>query len=135
MAKTPLTQPKLLAKAVTVFNAYIRNRDKALGCISCSGPVEQAGHYLNTKYSAFRFNEMNVNGQCIRCNMYEHGNLIPYRKGLVKKYGEDRVALLEGSMERRAVHKWSSLELEAIIALYKPKAFKQLKDIYGKKET
>jgi hypothetical protein len=67
--------------------------------------------------------------------MYEHGNLIAYRKGLVKKYGEESVALLEGSMERRAVHKWSSLELEAIIDLYKPKAFKQLKDIYGKKET
>ena len=126
MAKNSLPLPKLIAKAQTVFNAWVRNRDKALGCISCSGPVEQAGHYLNTKYSAFRFNEMNVNGQCIRCNMYEHGNLIAYRKGLVRRYGEDRVALLEGSMERRNLHKWDRLELEVIIQTYK---------LNGKKET
>jgi hypothetical protein len=118
MAKTPLPIPKLIAKAQTVFNAWIRNRDKALGCISCGGPVEQAGHYLNTKYSAFRFNETNVNGQCIRCNMYEHGNLIAYRQGLVRRYGELKVTILEGFMAR-GVHKWSRLELEAIIQKYK----------------
>ena len=127
MAKTVTPLPKLIAKAQTVFNAWVRNRDAALGCISCSAPVEQAGHYLNTAhYGAFRFNELNVNGQCIRCNMYLHGNLIAYRKGLVRRYGGQKVTLLEGSMERRAVHKWGRLELEAIIDKYK---------LNGKKET
>jgi hypothetical protein len=58
--------------------------------------------------------------------MYLHGNLIAYRKGLVRRYGGQKVTLLEGSMERRAVHKWGRLELEAIIDKYK---------LNGKKET
>lgn len=113
---TPL--PKLLVKAQNVFNAWIRNRDKDKGCISCGGPVQHAGHYLSQGHnSLFRFNEVNVNGQCMRCNTFLHGNLIEYRKGLVKRFGEANVTMLENSVKR--VKKWSRFELEAIINEYK----------------
>ena len=88
--------PKLTARAQEVFNRYIRNRDKDKGCISCpTGQVEHAGHYRSAgHYGGLRFNEMNVNGQCCHCNTFLHGNLINYRNGLVRRYGEQRVLLL-----------------------------------------
>lgn len=111
--------PKLKKKAQDVFNKWIRNRDKEERCISCGGPVEQAGHYFSSgHFSALTFNEMNVNGQDIRCNMFLNGNLIYYRQGLVRKYGEDAVKELEKLAEVR-IYKWSRTELEEIITKYK----------------
>ena len=124
MAKlTPL--PKLLKNAQDKFNAHIRERDKELGCISCGGEVQQAGHYFSQgQHSALRFalpHEVayfNTNGQCIRCNMYLSGNLIKYRQGLVKRYGEEFVLRLEAEAEQRT-KKWSRSELDIIIETYK----------------
>ena len=110
--------PSLLKKAQIVFNAWIRKRDQDKGCISCGSEVNQAGHYLSQgHHGALRFNEVNVNGQCVRCNCFLHGNLINYRQGLVKKYGEQKVLLLETNTNR--VKKWSRVELLAIIQTYK----------------
>ena len=114
-----MTLPKLIAKAQKVFNEWIRERDKDKGCISCGASIDHAGHYFSAgHYSALRFNEMNVNGQCLRCNNFLHGNLINYRKGLVKKYGEERVLMLENSAELRKANKWSRTILEVIIFTY-----------------
>ena len=116
MSKT-ISLPALLKKTQTVFNKFIRERDKDNGCISCGSQVDHAGHYLSQgHHSALRFNEMNVQGQCIKCNTYMHGNLIKYRQGLVKKYGEDKVLILENTGSK--VKKWSRTELLAIIQLY-----------------
>jgi len=112
--------PKLTKKAQTVFNKWIRNRDQNNGCISCGAQITEAGHYLSAgHYSALRFNEMNTNGQCVRCNRFLSGNLIHYRQGLVKKYGENNVLMLENSVAVRSVKKYSRLELEFIITNYK----------------
>jgi len=111
--------PKLKKKAQDVFNKWIRTRDAEERCISCGGPVEQAGHYFSSgHFSALTFNEMNVNGQDIRCNMFLNGNLIYYRQGLIRKYGEDKVKKLEKLAEVRT-YKWSRTELEEIIKKYK----------------
>lgn len=117
---TFLPLPKLLEKAQRVFNAWIRERDKDKCCISCGGPVEQAGHYFSAgHHSALRFNEVNVNGQCVRCNYFEHGNLIHYRAGLVKKYGEQKVLMLESSARGGNTKKWSRVELMAVADQYR----------------
>lgn len=124
--KKELSLPRLLKKAQDTFNAYIRLRDNDKGCISCIGPVEQAGHYFSAgHHSLLRFNEVNTNGQCIRCNCYLHGNLIHYRAGLIKIYGEPRVLHLE-SVARRTAKKWSRAELEAIIQHYQQETKKLL---------
>jgi hypothetical protein len=117
-----LPLPKLLKKAQDTFNAFIRLRDCNKGCISCTGPVEHAGHYYSQgHHSALRFNEVNVNGQCCRCNRWLSGNLINYRIGLVKRYGEQKVLLLEFAAKRP--HKrWTRIELIAIIDHYKKEA-------------
>lgn len=113
---TPL--PALLKKAQTIFNKWIRLRDANSGCISCGREVTEAGHYLSQGHnSAYRFNEVNTNGQCTRCNCFMHGNLIEYRKGLVKRYGEEKVLMLENAPKK--VKKWSRIELDWIIINYK----------------
>ncbi len=126
MAKKLTPLPKLLQKAQAVFNAHIRKRDEKLGCISCGGEVQQAGHYFSQgQHSALRFGlphthaYHNTNGQCIRCNMFLHGNLIKYRQGLVNRFGEEYVKELEAEAENNRLKKWSRDELEIIILTYK----------------
>jgi hypothetical protein len=115
-----MTLPKLIKKAEKVFNAYIRKRDAGRGCISCGNEFQHAGHYFAAgSHSALRFDEMNVNGQCIGCNTYKHGNLIYYRRGLVNRYGELAVEELERKAIENRVKKWSRDELETIIKKYK----------------
>lgn len=110
--------PKLTKKAQDVFNRWIRNRDKDKGCVSCGSGIDHAGHYLSAGHHGhLRFNEMNVQGQCLRCNNFLHGNLINYRQGLVKRYGENKVLMLES--QAHSTKKWSRFELEAIINEYK----------------
>ena len=117
MSTVPL--PRLIAKAQKVFNAWIRERDKGKACISCGmAKIDHAGHYFAAgQFTALRFNETNVNGQCIQCNYFKHSNAIGYRNGLIAKYGEASVLMLESSA-KRAVKKWSRFELESIIEFY-----------------
>ena len=93
------TRSEHLNELQVIFNAFIRERDKNEPCISCGKPnggKEQAGHYRSVgSCPELRFEENNVFGQCIRCNMYEHGNLIEYRKGLVERVGLHVVEWLE----------------------------------------
>ena len=117
--KGQLTLPKLKKKAQDVFNKWIRERDKDLGCISCGAIGSQAGHYFSSgHYSSLTFSEINVNLQCTRCNMFLHGNLIHYRQGLIKKYGEKKIIQLEED-SRYGIKKYSRQELEEIIMKYK----------------
>ncbi len=109
---------KLLAKSQKIFNTWVRNRDKDLPCICCgSYNTSDAGHYRSQgHYSSLRFNEVNVNLCCRKCNFLLSGNLIEYRRGLVKRYGEQKVLMLESANKFK---KWSRTELFAIIQMYK----------------
>lgn len=79
-----------------------------------------AGHFLSAGHNGvIRFNEDNVNGQCIRCNKHLHGNAAEYRKNLVKLIGEERVMILESTA--RAKHKWDRFGLVNVIETYKAK--------------
>jgi len=92
------TRSEWLNDLQKVFNKYIRERDKEQPCISCDKPkgAEQAGHYRSVGGSPeLRFNENNCFGQCISCNMHKHGNLIEYRKRLIKRIGQEQVDYLE----------------------------------------
>lgn len=121
ITRKQISLPRLLKKCQDVFNAYIRKRDQDKGCISCpSHKVEHASHYFNVgHYSALRFTDDNCHGSCVRCNTWLHGNLLEYRKRLIQRIGEDRVKMLELSSDLRKVHKWTRIELEALIQNYK----------------
>ena len=117
--KAPVSQSKLLKKAQIVFNRWIRRRDEGLPCISCgSYETAHASHYFSVgQFSGLRFDEVNVNASCVKCNTWLHGNLAMYRIGLVRKYGEEAVKDLE---ERAGqLHKWDRETLENLINKYK----------------
>ena len=114
-----ISLPKLLAKTQIVFNRFIRERDRDKGCISCGASISEAGHYYSQgHHSALRFNEVNTNGQCTRCNRFLHGNLINYRHGLVKRYSQQQIDLLDSVGTRSPVKKWTRFELEEICKKY-----------------
>lgn len=89
--------PWLITKCQESVNEYIRLRDKDETCISCGKYKElQAGHFYSAGHNqCLRFNEDNIHGQCVQCNMHLNGNLLEYRKGLIRRYNEDFVTKLD----------------------------------------
>jgi hypothetical protein len=109
-----------------VFNKFIRERDLlpdlTFDCISCheNKPIGQmhAGHfYAAGNFSAVRWDEDNVHGQCIKCNTFLHGNLLEYRKNLIEKIGQKRFDRLE--IRRHNESKMQRFEVQALINKYK----------------
>ena len=116
------TRSEWLRQAQTVFNQYIRIRDKDLPCISCQRHHQgqyHAGHYLTVgARPELRFNELNANSQCSACNLHLSGNLINYRINLIKKIGLDKVEWLEGPHQPI---KLTIDQIKDLIAEYKAK--------------
>lgn len=116
------TRSEWLKQAQTVFNQYIRLRDKDLPCISCQRYHQgqyHAGHYLTVgARPELRFNPLNVWRQCSACNLHLSGNLINYRINLIKKIGLTEVEKLEGPHEPL---KLSIDDIKALIAEYRAK--------------
>lgn len=109
-----------IKKAQISFNAWIRERDAGLPCISCgkhhSGQYH-AGHYRTVaSCSALRFCEMQVWKQCAPCNLYKSGDITNYRKNLIKKIGIENVEKIENYNESK---RWSIQELKSIVDKYK----------------
>lgn len=89
------------------FSKLIRRRDtKPVGdfrigrCASCTEVKSyeklDCGHYVGREHWATRWNPMNCAAQCWDCNRFSEGNKGQLRIALVKKYGEDAVARMEG---------------------------------------
>jgi len=117
-----LTHKDYIQLLQKVFNTYIRMRDKDLPCISCGRTnVEEfhAGHYVASTYQYHRFNENNVHKQCSYCNTHLRGNLIDYRKALIKKIGLEEVEYLEES--KRMMLEITIPEIKEKIIFYKKK--------------
>lgn len=85
------------------FNAFIRERDHALPCVSCGRHHQgqyHAGHYRTVGGNPeLRFEELNVHKQCAPCNNHKSGDIVNYRLELVRRIGADKVDWLEGPHE------------------------------------
>ena len=105
------------------FNAWVRERDAELPCISCGrhhAGQYHSGHYRTVGASPeLRFEPLNAWKQCAPCNNYLSGNLINYRISLLQKIGEEKVIWLEGPHEAK---KYTIEELKAMTADYRAKA-------------
>ena len=103
-----------------VFSEYIRRRDAdengLIRCISCGKIVHwkdaDAGHYINRRHNSTRYDEKNVNAQCRSCNRFDEGNIQGYRKGLIAKYGEKAVELLE--IKKRNICRLGQFEINIL---------------------
>ena len=115
------TKSDLLRVAQQLFNAFIRNRDKNKGCISCGATLSgkfDAGHFYSVgSYPNLRFNENNVHGQCVHCNQHKGGNLHEYRIRIVERIGD--AALFELGETRNEYHKFTKEEIQSIIDKYR----------------
>ncbi len=116
---------RLIQETRVPFQKWIRLRDANEGCISCettSAKIWHAGHYFKAElFTGLIFNEMNCNKQCEKCNTFLDGNESGYRKGLVKKYGEEAVQELEVIADSLRKHKYSREELKEIKTEYQKK--------------
>lgn len=103
----------------TVFNAWVRFRDKGEPCNSCgrsTGCKMNAGHFLSVaSHPSLRFNALNAHLQCEHCNRYKNGNMGGYKPRLIEKIGLDKVEWLEGPHDKV---KYTCDQLREIRAYY-----------------
>ena len=97
----------LEGKAQDAINAYCRARDHEEGCISCDkGPnwhgQWQAGHLVPRGRSSFlRYDLRNLNKQCSQCNNFESGKVADHERGIVLRYGQERLDYLKSAPRSR----------------------------------
>lgn len=108
-----------IKQAQQAVNAYIRERDRDMPCISCGAVTSaqwDAGHYRTTAAAPqLRFDERNIHRQCVVCNQHKSGNLVPYRVELIRRIGIDAVDSIESNHNRR---RWTVEECQSIKAEY-----------------
>ena len=116
-------QQKVL-RVQAVFNKFIRLRDNGKECISCDTILNfekkkfDAGHLFNANnHWNIRFDEQNVNGQCVKCNKHLHGNLLSYREKMIQRWGEDTLNRLQ--LVSKKIRHFTKFELEEILDEYK----------------
>ena len=118
----------LTTKADKWFSIWIRLRDcdeNRIGqCCTCGKYVDvkfaDCGHFIKRQHQATRFNEINGNLQCKKCNAFEQGRNEDYERFLINKYGEDKVNLLKAAA--RTTSKRTKNDLEYLAVYFKQKA-------------
>lgn len=113
------------AEAKKSFQKWIRLRDENLPCISCgtfTADEWHGSHYFDAnRYSGLIFDERNVNRACKQCNVFFHGNIAGYRKGLILRYGFEFVEQLENESDSKRNYKYTKDELIKIKSKYDTK--------------
>lgn len=101
----PSVNERLKKRLDIIFSEYIRlrdiNEDGYFTCISCGRTLSysdaECGHYMGREHMTVRFDEKDCNAQCHECNVEKRGNPEGYRRGLIRKYGEEAVLSLESA--------------------------------------
>ena len=117
-----------IKKTQKIVNQYVRLRDQGKQCISCTKILTgkfDAGHLYNANnHYNLRFDPVNINGQCVRCNRSLHGNLLAYRQGVKDRWGVSELIRLQAGA--RIIRKFQKWELDQIADIFK-KRIKELK--------
>ncbi len=98
-------------------------------CITCGKLLSislcDAGHFVSRRYNSTLFDEKNCHLQCRYCNRYLNGNLLEYRRQIVKLYGEGADVVLEDkAME---IKKYTPQDLTKLAEYYKIEVEKLIK--------
>lgn len=107
-----------------IFSKWVRFSAAKKGyckCVTC-GKIDapenmHAGHFVGRANRCTRWDERNVNVQCVSCNTYKEGNKDEYALFLVKKYGVE--VLDELNRLKHSVCKMGTPWLEESIKDYK----------------
>ena len=116
-----------------IFSKFIRLRDSddngRCRCISCGKPelwkYQEAGHYVKRGNAILKYEEINVNSQCVMCNRYKNGNIEGYKSGLIKKYGDQALDVLN---VKSTYHRLSHSDIDEKIEHYKSKIKRMLEE-------
>lgn len=127
------TVSKAKAKVWKLFSLYIRTRDclkttktKTRGkCVTCRREyvIEelQAGHFVSGRHPSILFDEQNCHAQCVGCNVFKRGNVIPYYQFMEKTYGKKVIArLMKKDLELK---KFTVVELQELFNTYTIKLY------------
>jgi len=133
MKKKP-TISKLKKTLDSWFSKYIRLREAtntgAAQCFTCGKVAHwktlQNGHFQSRRHLATRFDEMNCQVQCVKCNMFEQGEQFKFGLNLDAKYNEGTATELE--FLARTTLKISRVEYEEQISYYKTKVNNLIKE-------
>ncbi len=116
-------ETKGIASALTltkqIVHEMVRLRDKGKPCISCGCQWNnefQAGHCYPTRYRSIRFKFLNINGQCVGCNIGKDGNETQYLLNLPLRIGQDNFKELQRLAKEDAKFNkhWTKEELSEI---------------------
>jgi len=130
MAKKPTRKPArktIITKLDTIFSQFIRlrySKNEISECVTCGKKDHwkklQAGHFISRKHYATRWNEDNVEVQCVGCNVYRYGEQYLFSKYLGQELSDELMA------KSRSIAKFSDVELLDMIEEYKDKVDKLL---------
>ena len=90
----------IVKKLDTIFSQYIRRRyskNDISECVTCGKQDHwkslQAGHFMSRKHYATRWDEDNVEVQCMGCNVYRKADQLLIKSRKIQKFSD--VELLE----------------------------------------
>lgn len=118
-----------MREAQQAFNAWVRARDAALGCVSCDKPATWSGQWHASHFRSVgsspehRFNPLNVHKACSVCNNHLSGNILGFTPELIRRIGNEAFEALMGPSEPK---RYTIEDLKAIKAEYRAK-IKELK--------
>jgi hypothetical protein len=111
-----------MREAQASFNAWVRLRDAALGCVSCDKPAAWSGQWHASHFRSVgsspehRFNPANVHKACSVCNNHLSGNILGFTPELIRRIGAEAVEILLGPCEPK---RYTIEDLKAIKAHYR----------------
>ncbi len=123
----PTTISKLKKKLDALFSQYIRRRNAdhlgRVKCFTCGvdkhWKEQQAGHFQSRSHHSTRWDEVNVQVQCVKCNMFRQGEQYKFGMYLDQKYGEGTAEELE--IRSKTIVKLNRTDYEEAIERYKQK--------------
>ena len=123
----PTTISKLKKKLDVLFSQYIRRRNAdhlgRVKCFTCGvekhWKEQQAGHFQSRSHHCTRWDEVNVQVQCVKCNMFRQGEQYKFGLYLDDRFGDGTAEELEN--RAKTIVKLNRVDYEEAIERYKQK--------------
>ena len=123
----PTTISKLKKKLDVLFSQYIRRRNAdhlgRVKCFTCGvekhWKEQQAGHFQSRSHHSTRWDEVIVQVQCVKCNMYRQGEQYKFGMYLDQRFGDGTAEELE--YRAKTIVKLNRVDYEEAIERYKQK--------------
>lgn len=120
-----LTDGQLKKRVWKEFSIFIRTRgadsEGMNNCLTCGVRKHwkelQAGHFVRGRLNANLFDARGCWPQCYSCNVGKQGNVIPYYKRMLERYGQ--MVIDDLVTQNNNTRKWQAGELQEMLERYK----------------